>query len=102
MKVLTTDPPATAPTPESVRKAISSTLEPKDSSETSPPPEVSEKAQLIRKASEAVRNQPDVRKDKVAALKKSINEGTYRLDSKAIAERLIEEHLKTDFGKNKL
>jgi negative regulator of flagellin synthesis FlgM len=64
--------------------------------------EISEKARLMQKAADVAHGSPDVRKDKVAALKKNIQNGTYQVNSGAVAEKLIEEHLQTDFGKNKV
>lgn len=64
--------------------------------------EISDAARLMKQASDIARNAPDVRADKVADLKKRISEGTYQVDSASIADRLVEEHLLTDFGKNSL
>jgi anti-sigma28 factor (negative regulator of flagellin synthesis) len=35
-------------------------------------------------------------------LKKSIKDGTYQVESSKIADRLVDEHMRTDFGKNLL
>ena len=64
--------------------------------------EISEHAQLMKQASEIARNTPDIRRDKVEMLKKSIKDGTYQVESSKIADRLVDEHLRTDFGKNLL
>ncbi len=64
--------------------------------------EISDDARLMNKASELVSATPDVRRDKVDALKASIQNGSYRVDSGAIADRILEEHLNSDFGKNNL
>ncbi|MFM8270547.1 MAG: flagellar biosynthesis anti-sigma factor FlgM [Pseudomonadota bacterium] len=64
--------------------------------------EISEHAQLMKQASEIARNTPDIRRDKVEMLKKSIQEGTYQIESSQIADRLVDEHLRNDFGKNLL
>ena len=64
--------------------------------------EISDRAKLMKQATDVVKSSPDVRKEKVQALKKSIQDGTYRVDSSAIAERLVDEHLGSDFGKNNL
>jgi negative regulator of flagellin synthesis FlgM len=63
---------------------------------------ISERAQLMNQASEAAKGAPDVRREKVDALKAQILGGTYKIDSETIAERLLQEHLGTDFGKNNL
>lgn len=64
--------------------------------------EISERARLMQQAADAARMPPDINRERVAELKKSIAQGTYRVDSGAVAERLLEEHLNADFGKNNL
>jgi negative regulator of flagellin synthesis FlgM len=64
--------------------------------------EISEHAQLMKQASEIAKSTPDIRRDKVEMLKKSITDGTYQIESSKIADRLVDEHLRTDFGKNLL
>lgn len=64
--------------------------------------DISEDAQLMRKAAEIAMSAPDIRSDKVENLKKLVREGKYHIDSEAVAERLLQEHLNTDFGKNNL
>jgi negative regulator of flagellin synthesis FlgM len=64
--------------------------------------EISERAQLMKQAMDIARNSPDVRKDKIESLKKSIKEGTYQVESSKIADRLVDDHLRSDFGKNLL
>jgi len=58
--------------------------------------ELSEDAQLMRRAAEIARAAPDLRPDRVADLKKRIHEGTYQVDSAAVADRLVDEHLALD------
>jgi flagellar biosynthesis anti-sigma factor FlgM len=62
--------------------------------------EISDKARMMQKATELVRQMPEVRADRVAQLKKSIGDGSYHVDSAALADKLLDEHLNTDFGKN--
>lgn len=50
---------------------------------------VSPRARVMSLATRAVRDAPDVRADKVAALKAAIADGSYRSDSRAIAARLL-------------
>lgn len=64
--------------------------------------EISDNARLMRTATEVAKTTPDIRHEKVAALKKAIQEGTYRVDSEKVAEKMLEEHLNQDFGKNRL
>ncbi len=50
---------------------------------------LSQRAAEIQKAKEALSTVPEVRQEKVAALKRRIQEGTYEIDAKAIAEQII-------------
>lgn len=63
---------------------------------------ISDDAKMVSKAIDIVKSTPDIRTDKVAELKKMINEGKYKINSEKLAEKIIEEHLLTDFGKNNL
>jgi len=62
--------------------------------------EISENARLMQKAAEVAKGAPDVRADKIAALKKAIADGTYQVSADKLAEKILDEHLATDFGKN--
>lgn len=62
--------------------------------------EISDNAHLMQKAADIARSAPDVRTDKIAALKKAISEGTYQVAADKLAEKILDEHLATDFGKN--
>ena len=64
--------------------------------------EISDNAKLMRQASDIAKAASEIRKDKISALKKSIQEGSYQVDAKEIADRLVDEHLSADFGKNNL
>ncbi|MFM8316135.1 MAG: flagellar biosynthesis anti-sigma factor FlgM [Deltaproteobacteria bacterium] len=64
--------------------------------------EISDGAQLMRQASEIAKSFSENRADKLEALKKSIQAGTYHVDAKEIADRLVDEHMNSDFGKNSL
>jgi flagellar biosynthesis anti-sigma factor FlgM len=64
--------------------------------------EISDEARLMQQATDLAKAAPDVRADRVAALKKSVQEGTYRVDAHKIADKLVDEHLANDFGKNSL
>lgn len=63
---------------------------------------ISERAQLMNQASEVARSTPDVRREKVDALKAQILGGTYKIDAETIAEKLLQDHVDSDFGKNNL
>lgn len=56
-------------------------------------PEISEKAKEFSKALSVASSAPDVREDKIAELKKRINEGRYEVDSKKVADKLVDDHL---------
>lgn len=62
--------------------------------------EISDDARLFQKATRFIGGMTDAPNPKVAALKKSIADGTYRVDSGAVADKLLEDHLTSDFGKN--
>ena len=53
----------------------------------------SEDALLLSKGIEAAKSAPDVRQEKVAALKKAVSEGSYKVDADAVADRMIHESL---------
>jgi len=64
--------------------------------------EISEEARVFQKTTELVKKAPDIRAEKVAAMKKKVDEGTYKLDAAKVADALVDEHLATDFGKNEI
>jgi negative regulator of flagellin synthesis FlgM len=49
---------------------------------------LSAEAQELLQARRAVQESPDVRADRVAALRQQIQDGTYRVDEQALARRL--------------
>jgi len=58
-------------------------------------------AKMMQKAGELMKTVPDVREEKVRELKKKIKDGTYKVDAKKTADRLVEEHLKVNFEKKR-
>ncbi len=62
--------------------------------------DISDAARLMKQASDIAHSVPDIRADKVAELKKRISEGNYQVESSKIADKLVDEHLLNDFGKN--
>lgn len=54
--------------------------------------QVSERAQMMQKAKDIASNQT-VDEARVAQLQKLIDEGKYKTDAKAIADRLVDEHM---------
>ena len=51
-------------------------------------------AQLINQVSAA---EPDIREEKVAALKSQVDSGNYKVDTKAVADKLVDAHLEDIF-----
>lgn len=51
--------------------------------------QLSPKAKLMQKAGEAIANAPDVRQEKVDPLKEAVNEGSYPVDAKKVANSMI-------------
>lgn len=56
--------------------------------------DLSSRAQDIRKAKELATPSESVDEAKVARLQKLIDEGTYQVNADAIADRLLDEHMK--------
>ncbi len=63
---------------------------------------VSDDEALAQTALNAARQTPSVRRNRVDELKKKIADGSYRVDADAVAEKIIVEHIETDFGKNQI
>ena len=57
--------------------------------------DVSDRAQAMQKA-KAIASLDTVDEAKVARLQKLIDDGNYKVDSKAVADRLVDEHLMMD------
>ena len=64
--------------------------------------EISDQAKWMKQATDIVKTTPHVRAERVQELKKKIKDGTYQVDNAGIADKLIDEHLNSDFGKNRL
>lgn len=54
---------------------------------------LSSKARDFHKIAEVIKHTPDIREEKVNELKEAIKKGTYKADSKKIAEKMILESL---------
>lgn len=54
---------------------------------------VSSKAQQMNQAKEIIKKQPDVDEAKVAKFQELIDGGKYKVDAKAVADKLVDEHL---------
>ena len=53
--------------------------------------QLSEKAKKVEHLHRAVDAVPEVRQEKVQALKRAIQEGTYQVDAERIAQKMLEE-----------
>ena len=60
--------------------------------------EISSKGKEFAKAKAVANDAPDIREEKIAALKARIAEGKYKVDADAIADRMIDDHLRTGIG----
>ncbi len=65
----------------------------KDESPSPDKVELSAQSKEMQKIHEVLQTTPDVRAEKVAALKKRIEEGQYEVDSEALAEKMIKESI---------
>lgn len=54
--------------------------------------EISDKAKEFAKAHAAASAAPDVREDKIAEIKRRLESGNYKIDSDAIADKMIADH----------
>jgi negative regulator of flagellin synthesis FlgM len=63
---------------------------------------ISDQARLMKEARELVYAAPDIRADKVSDLKQRIKDGSYKVDTSAVADKIVDEHLSSGFGKNDL
>ncbi len=57
---------------------------------------ISARGKELAQAKAIANGTPDVREQKIAELKKRISEGKYKVDPDAVAERLVDEHLKSE------
>jgi negative regulator of flagellin synthesis FlgM len=61
-------------------------------------PEISSKARELASAKAAASGAPDVREAKIAELKERIAAGKYKVDAKAVADRMVDDHLSSGIG----
>ncbi|AGH94789.1 flagellar biosynthesis anti-sigma factor FlgM [Pseudobdellovibrio exovorus] len=57
--------------------------------------ELSPRVQDIKRIKELAASAPDVNAEKVEHFKRLIAEGKYKVDAKAVADRMVEEHLRS-------
>jgi negative regulator of flagellin synthesis FlgM len=51
---------------------------------------LSQASKEAQKIEEVISSEPEIREDKVAALKEKIESGTYKVDHKAVAEKMVD------------
>jgi negative regulator of flagellin synthesis FlgM len=56
--------------------------------------EISAKAKEFAAAKAAATEAPDVREDKVSDLKRRIADGSYKIDTESVADRMVDDHLR--------
>ena len=54
---------------------------------------LSPKAKEVQEATKIIKELPDIREEKVAKLKEQIDQGTYRVDGKKIAFKMLKESI---------
>ncbi|MFP5520146.1 MAG: flagellar biosynthesis anti-sigma factor FlgM [Bdellovibrionia bacterium] len=59
--------------------------------------ELSPRAQEAKRIKELAMAAPDIDQEKVAKFRQLIDEGKYKVDAKAVADRMVDEHLETSF-----
>ena len=57
--------------------------------------EISSRAKEMAKAKDVASSTPDVREEKIAELKKRIQAGRYQVDAEALADKMVDEHMRT-------
>ncbi len=60
--------------------------------------EISGKAKELAHAKDVASQTPDIREQKIAEIKARIAAGKYEVNSKAIADRMVDEHLTSSIG----
>ena len=55
--------------------------------------DISAKGKEFAQAHAVAKSTPDVREDRIAALKKQIQDGKYEVDANKVADRMVGEHL---------
>ena len=56
--------------------------------------EISAKSKEFAQAKSVATGSPDVREDKIADIKRRMAEGSYKVDHEAVADRMVDDHLR--------
>lgn len=59
---------------------------------------ISARAREMAQAKDVASSTPDIREEKIAELKRRIAAGQYKINPEAIADRMVDDHLKTNIG----
>lgn len=87
-------------TPSSMTPAQNNTAPELGAASASTRVELSPKAQEAKRIKELAMAAPDVDEAKVAKFRQLIDEGKYKIDAKAVADRMVDEHLAMEDLKN--
>ncbi len=60
--------------------------------------EISPKSREFSQVKSIAIEAPDIREDKIVELKNRISQGTYKVDSDSIADRMVDDHLRMPGG----
>ncbi|MGK5090166.1 flagellar biosynthesis anti-sigma factor FlgM [Bdellovibrionota bacterium FG-2] len=84
---------------QNAKKTGKSKVTDTSSSTDSAKTELSARGKEFAKAKAVASQAPDVREEKIAELKRRISAGKYEVNADAVADKLVDEHLKTaDLG----
>ncbi len=76
------------------------TFQPKDTSDvevSSAKVNLSDRALDMKKIKDQINSSPDVDEAKVAKYKSMLAKGEYKVDSRAVADKMVDEHLRSEF-----
>ena len=60
--------------------------------------EISTRGRELLKAKQTATEAPDVREERIAELKRRIQAGAYKVDSAAVADKMVDEHMSSGIG----
>lgn len=84
---------------KSAKRSDGASVAESDGASSSVKADISSRGKEISHASALAQAAPDVREEKIAELKKRIAEGNYKVDTNAVADHMVNDHLATaDLG----